>query len=795
MNTQPKESERSILPVLPLRDIVVFPYMIVPLFVGRRRSVSALESVMEGKTSEQKILLVTQKNSSIEDPEPKDLYEVGTLVNVLQLLKLPDGTVKILVEGESRFKIDFVESISVKTDENKSFFRAAGTIVESEEVASNPLELEALRKSVSEYFEQYIKINKKIPADIMGVINQISDYSKFSDTIASYFTLKIEEKQRLLECFDIKTRLELLFKHIDNELDVLQIQQKIRSRVKGQMEKSQRDYYLNEQLKAIYRELHDSENGFDEITEFEKAIKQKKLSKEAKEKAMVELKKLRTMSMTSAEAVVVRNYLDWLLALPWSKKNVLKTDLEKADKILNAHHYSLQKIKERIIEFLAVQARVKKISGQILCLVGPPGVGKTSLGKSIAEATGREFYKISLGGVRDEAEVRGHRRTYIGSMPGKFIQAMRKVNTANPLFLLDEIDKLGSDWRGDPTSALLEVLDPEQNANFNDHYLEVEYDLSNVLFICTANTLNMPAPLLDRLEIIRLSGYTEDEKKHIAIKYLIPKQVKVNGLKSTEIEFKEDAIIDVIRYYTKEAGVRGLEREIAKICRKSILELSKTKKKKITVTKKQAAEYCGIQQYTFGTTNETDSVGIVNGLAWTEVGGELLKIEAITLPGTGKQLLTGHLGEVMQESITAATSLVRRKSPEFGINKDFYKNNDIHVHVPEGAVPKDGPSAGIGMFTAILSALTETPVRKDVAMTGEVTIKGRVLPIGGLKEKLLGAHRGGIKTVLIPEANKKDLEDIPDNVKKDLEVVAVKTVDELLKYAFIKKPGTKPKKK
>lgn len=774
-----------ILPVLPLRDIVVFPHMIAPLFVGRKRSVNALESIMTGQSNEQKIILVTQKNSAIEEPTASDLYDIGTLVNLLQLLKLPDGTVKILVEGETRFKIDFIDIVEGQKSQ-EDYFSASGSVILEEGLKKyDPLELEALRKTVSEHFEQYVKMNKKIPIDIISIVNQVSDYSKFTDTIVSYFMLKLEQKQELLETFDIKKRLEKLLGFIDTELDVLQIQQRIRSRVKGQMEKSQRDYYLHEQLKAIYQELHNGEGGLDEISEFEKRITEKKLTKEAKEKAQSEVRKLRTMNQTSAEAAVIRNYLDWLLNIPWSEVSALKKDLRRASRILSENHYGLEKVKERIIEFLAVQTRVEKLSGQILCLVGPPGVGKTSLGRSIAEATGREFYRISLGGVRDEAEIRGHRRTYIGSMPGKLIQAMRKVKMSNPLILLDELDKLGSDWRGDPTSALLEVLDPEQNKSFTDHYIEIAYDLSNVLFITTANTLNMPAPLLDRLELIRISGYTEEEKIEIAKRHLVPKQIKAHGLKKEEIDFNDESILEIIRHYTRESGVRNLERELARICRKTVLKISKSKKtENIHISKKEVQKFCGVQRFSFGIKHEKDDIGVTNGLAWTETGGELLKIEAVVLKGSGKTLLTGKLGDVMQESIQAAISFIRSQAVKLKIKGEFWKDCDIHVHVPEGATPKDGPSAGIGMLVAITSALTKKAVPKDIAMTGEITLAGRVLAIGGLKEKLLAARRGGIKTVFIPQENKKDLVEIPKNVIEDIKIVPLKEAVDIIPRVF-----------
>lgn len=778
--TLPK-NHRNAFPILPLRDIVVFPYMIVPLFVGRKRSINAINLLMPLNEYPHRLLLLTQKNSEVEDPEIEDLYTVGALVNVLQVLKLPDGTVKILVEGEERFKVEHIE---VTQANGESFFNGYGEIIKEKEIKKDFLELEALKKGITEHFEEYIKQNKKIPADILSILNQITDYSKFADTVASYFSLRLEDKQMLLETSDIQKRLEMIYGFIDTELDIHDIQQKIKNRIKGQMEKSQRDYYLNEQLKAIYQELHNTDQGFNEVFEFEETLKKKKLPKEAHQKAETEIRKLRSMNATSAEAVVVRNYLDWLLNLPWNKNNKLKHDINNAEKVLDTHHYALTKVKERIIEFLAVQERVKKVSGSILCLVGPPGVGKTSLGKSIAEATGRDFYKISLGGLNDESEIRGHRRTYIGSMPGKIVQALRKVESNNPLILLDEIDKIGKDWRGDPSSALLEVLDPEQNKQFNDHYLEVNYDLSNVLFITTANTLDMPPPLLDRLEIIRVPGYTEEEKQKICQQYLIPKQMTEHGLSDKEIAFEEAAIIKMIRAYTKESGVRNLDREVARVCRKSVVDIAKKRKKNIHVDEKQIQEYCGIPKYSFGAVLEKDEIGVCNGLAWTEMGGDLLKIEAICFPGSGKKTLTGHLGEVMLESIETAFSLVRKNGEQYGLTEAFFSKHDIHVHVPEGATPKDGPSAGIGMYITILSAVTNTPIKKSIAMTGEIDLVDNVMEIGGLREKLLAALRGGISKVLVPYDNKKDLDEMPENIKKGLEIILLKKADEALPYVF-----------
>jgi ATP-dependent Lon protease len=766
----------TLYPVLPLRDIVVFPHMIVPLFVGREKSVRALEDVMK---DDKQILLATQKNASQDDPTSDDIFAVGTVGTVLQLLKLPDQTVKVLVEGGARAKI-------IKYTDNPAFFQAwAETVPEK---VGDQSEVEALSRAVIGQFEQYIKLNRKIPPEVLVSINQIEDPGKLADTVASHLALKIPEKQELLETETVTQRLERIFGFMESEIGVLQVEKRIRSRVKRQMEKTQREYYLNEQLKAIQKELGEIEEGKDESSEIEERIKKTKLSKEAREKAMAELKKLKTMSPMSAEATVVRNYLDWLLSIPWKKRTKVKNDIKLAEKVLNADHYGLEKVKERILEYLAVQQRVSKIKGPILCLVGPPGVGKTSLGKSIAKATGRNFVRMSLGGVRDEAEVRGHRRTYIGSMPGKVIQGMKKAKSSNPLFLLDEVDKLGADWRGDPTSALLEVLDPEQNSSFNDHYLEVDYDLSDVMFITTANTLRMPQPLLDRMEVIRIPGYTEDEKVEIAHRHLIPKQVEAHGLKKDEWSISDDGLRDLIRYYTREAGVRNLEREIANLTRKAVKELVSDGTKKVAVTRKNLDKYAGVRKFRWGEAETEDLVGITNGLAWTEVGGELLSIEAVVLPGRGKMNITGKLGDVMQESVQAAKSYVRSKATIFGIKPTLFEKRDIHIHVPEGATPKDGPSAGVGMITAIVSALTGIPARRDTAMTGEITLRGRVLPIGGLKEKLLAALHSGIKTVLIPKENEKDLAEIPDNVKKGLTIVPVTTVDEVIEHALVRKP-------
>jgi ATP-dependent Lon protease len=766
---------RDTYPVLPLRDIVVFPHMIVPLFVGRDKSVLALEDVMK---DDKKILLLAQKNAAQDDPEAGDIYSVGTVSTVLQLLKLPDGTVKVLVEGGERARV-------VEYVDNENFFEAQAEILDETSSAVEDDELEALSRSVVSQFEQYIKLNKKIPPEALVSINQIDEPSKLADTVASHLVLKISEKQELLEIDSVSERLERVYGFMESEIGVLQVEKKIRNRVKRQMEKTQREYYLNEQLKAIQKELGETEDGRDETTEFEEKIAKTKLSKEAKEKSIAELKKLKNMSPMSAEATVVRNYLDWMLSIPWKKRSRVKKDINKAQIILDEDHYGLEKVKERILEYLAVQHRTNKVKGPILCLVGPPGVGKTSLGKSIAHASGRNFVRISLGGVRDESEIRGHRRTYIGSMPGKIIQSMKKAKSSNPLFLLDEVDKMGQDWRGDPASALLEVLDPEQNVNFNDHYMEVDYDLSDVMFVTTANTMNIPGPLLDRMEIIRLSGYTEDEKVEIAKRHLIDKQVESHGLKDEEWSISDSAIRDIIRYYTRESGVRSLEREIAKLTRKAIREIVGGEKAKIRVTARNLAKYSGIRKFSFGIAEEADSVGVVTGLAWTEVGGVLLSIESVMVPGKGKMTITGKLGDVMQESIQAARSYVQSNCLRLGIRPPSFHKRDIHVHVPEGATPKDGPSAGVGMVTSIVSVLTGIEVRKDVAMTGEVTLRGRVLPIGGLKEKLLAAHRGGIKTVMIPIENEKDLAEIPENVKRGLEIVPVKTVDEVLERALV----------
>jgi ATP-dependent Lon protease len=767
------ETARSLVfPVLPLRDIVVFPHMIVPLFVGREKSVRALEDVMK---DDKQILLVAQKNASQDNPTVEDIHRVGTVASVLQLLKLPDGTVKVLVEGNQRARI-------TGYTENADFFQAQAVTLP--ERPSEPRELEALTRSVISQFEQYVKLNRKIPPEVLVSLNQIDDPSKLADTVASHLTVKLGEKQELLEIESVAERLERVYGMMESEIGVLQVEKKIRSRVKRQMEKTQREYYLNEQLKAIQKELGEGEEGRDEVAEIEDRIKKTKLTKEAREKAIAEMKKLKTMSPMSAEATVVRNYLDWMLTLPWGKRTKIKKDIRHAEKILNDDHFGLEKVKERILEYLAVQQRINKMKGPILCLVGAPGVGKTSLGKSIAKATGRNFVRMSLGGVRDEAEIRGHRRTYIGSMPGKILQSMKKAKSSNPLFLLDEIDKMGADFRGDPSSALLEVLDPEQNSTFNDHYLEVDYDLSDVMFICTANTLRIPPPLLDRMEIIRLSGYTEDEKVEIAQRHLVEKQLAAAGLKKGEWEISEDALRDLIRYYTREAGVRNLERELANLTRKAVKEILSNGRAKIAISRRNLEKYAGVRRFRFGEVEAENMVGVTTGLAWTEVGGELLSIEAVMLPGKGKMQITGKLGDVMQESVQAAKSYVRANAVRFGVKPPLFEKRDIHIHVPEAATPKDGPSAGVAMVTSIVSVLTQIPVRKDIAMTGEVTLRGRVLPIGGLKEKLLAAHRGGLKTVLIPKENEKDLAEIPDNVKRSLTIIPVSNCDEVLRHAL-----------
>ena len=763
-------------PVLPLRDIVVFPSMVVPLFVGRQKSVRALQEVMSG---DRQILLVAQKDGSQDDPDPGDLYGVGTVSTVLQLLKLPDDTVKVLVEGSHRAAITgFLE--------DEQCIRAA--VSPFEESESDEGEQLALARAVTALFADYVKLAKKIPPEVVTSLEQIESPAKLVDTVASHLTIRIADKQELLEADSVTRRLERVYALIEGEISVRKVEKKIRGRVKQQMEKSQREYYLNEQMKAIQKELGEGEDGRDEVGEYEKRIDSTKLSKEARERSLAEVKKLRTMSPMSAEATVVRNYLDWMLGIPWKKRSKLKRDISNAEAILDADHFGLEKVKERIVEYLAVQARSRKLKGPILCLVGPPGVGKTSLGRSVARATGRKFVRMSLGGVRDEAEIRGHRRTYIGSMPGKILQGMKKAKTSNPLFLLDEVDKLGSDWRGDPSSALLEVLDPEQNVSFNDLYLEVDYDLSDVMFVTTANTTRIPQPLLDRMEVIRLSGYTEDEKVRIATDHLIAKQYKAHGLKDGEWSITEGALRDVIRYYTREAGVRNLEREIAKLQRKAVKQIVAGETTKVKVTSRNLEKFCGVRRYRFGEVEYDDMVGITSGLAYTDTGGELLSIEAVVLPGRGKMTITGKLGDVMQESVQAARSYLRARSPEFGLKPTVFDKRDIHVHVPEGATPKDGPSAGIAMFTSMLSALTGIPVKRTVAMTGEITLRGRVLPIGGLKEKLLAAHRSAIETVLIPLDNGKDLKEIPDNVKRGLNIITVSSVDDVVHMALAEAP-------
>ena len=765
-------SETKTLPVLPLRDIVVFPHMVVPLFVGREKSVRALEEVMR---NDKQIVLATQRNSTDDDPAPEAIYETGVLATVLQLLKLPDGTVKVLVEGKARASI-------LRFTDQADYYDAE--VAEIAEDGGAEHEAEALSRAVVDQFENYVKLNKKVPPEALASIPHITDPGKLADSIAQHLSVKIGDKQQLLEIFDVVKRLERVFALMEGEISVLQVEKKIRSRVKRQMEKTQREYYLNEQMKAIQRELGEQDEARDELIELEKRIKKTKLSKEARSKADAELKKLRNMSPMSAESTVVRNYLDWLLSIPWGKAKAKPIDLVKAEQILNDDHYGLEKVKERILEYLAVQARTGTLKGPILCLVGPPGVGKTSLGRSIAQATGREFVRLSLGGVRDEAEIRGHRRTYIGSMPGKIIQSMKKAKTTNTFFLLDEIEKMGADWRGDPSSALLEVLDPEQNSTFNDHYLEVDYDLSNVMFVTTANSLNMPQPLLDRMEIIRIPGYTEDEKVEIAKRHLLPKLAKDHGLKEGEWVVPEASIRDLIRYYTREAGVRSLERELGNLARKAVRDMGREQSLSITVDEARLAKYAGVRRFRYGETDTEDLVGMVTGLAWTEFGGDILTIEAVKMPGKGRMSITGNLKEVMKESISAANSYVRARATHFGIKPTLFDKTDVHVHVPEGATPKDGPSAGVAMAVAMISVLTGVPVRKEVAMTGEITLRGRVLAIGGLKEKLLAALRSGVKTVLIPAENEKDLAEVPDNVKGALEIIPVATVDEVLARAL-----------
>ncbi len=770
------------LPLLPLRDVVVFPHMVIPLFVGRSKSIKALENAMEAGKG---ILLVAQKSAAKDEPSIEDLYSIGCIANILQMLKLPDGTIKVLVEGVRRARIDSVEDL-------RQLFVAKVTPITAPAVDDN--EIEAMRRAIVAQFEQYVKLNKKIPPEILTSLAGIEEPGRLADTIAAHLPLKLEQKQDVLEMFDTGERLEKLLSQIETELDILQVEKRIRGRVKRQMEKSQREYYLNEQVKAIQKELGEGEEGAD-LEEMDKKIKASGMSKDALGKAQGELKKLRLMSPMSAEATVVRNYIEILLGLPWKKRSRVSKDLSEAEKILDRDHYGLERVKERILEYLAVQQRVDKVKAPILCLVGPPGVGKTSLGQSIAKATNRKFVRMALGGVRDEAEIRGHRRTYIGSMPGKILQNMTKVGVKNPLFLLDEVDKLGMDFRGDPSSALLEVLDPEQNHTFQDHYVEVDFDLSDVMFVATANTLNIPPPLLDRMEVIRLSGYTEDEKVNIALRYLLPKQMKNNGLKRDELSITEEALRDVCRYYTREAGVRGMEREISKTCRKVVKALVlKKRSSKLIVNAKNLDKYLGVRKYSFGIAEKQNQIGQVTGLAWTEVGGELLTVESVVLPGKGKVMTTGKLGEVMQESIQAALSVVRKRARSLGIEGDFHQKSDIHIHLPEGAIPKDGPSAGIAIATALVSVLSGIPVRCDIAMTGEITLRGEVLAIGGLKEKLLAAVRGGIRTVLIPEENVKDLTEIPDNIKNALEIIPVRWIDKVLELALERKPEPLPEK-
>ena len=779
MSTDVTESaSEQYIPLLPLRDVVVYPFMVIPLFVGREKSISALESAM---SNDKQILLLAQRSASDDEPVANDLYEVGTVATILQLLKLPDGTVKVLVEGGYRASVKDI-------DTSKVFFSA--TIKDEGDITLSDRESEVLARSLMAQFEQYVKLSKKVPPEILASVSSIDEPSRLVDTISAHMSLKIEEKQHILETLDVRVRLEHLMTLVESEIDLLQVEKRIRGRVKKQMEKSQREYYLNEQMKAIQKELGDLEDGSNEIDELEKKIETAGMPKQAKEKTLSELNKLKMMSPMSAEATVVRSYIDWMVGTPWRKKNKVRNDLVQAQSILDDDHFGLEEVKERILEYLAVQSRVKKLKGPILCLVGPPGVGKTSLGRSIARATNRQYVRMALGGVRDEAEIRGHRRTYIGSMPGKIIQKISKVGVKNPLFLLDEIDKMGADSRGDPASALLEVLDPEQNSSFNDHYLEVDYDLSDVMFICTSNSMNIPAPLMDRMEVIRIPGYTEAEKVSIAKQYLVPKQMENCGLKAHELDISDEALVDIVRYYTREAGVRSLEREISKICRKVVKEhlLSGDKDIKVSITPSLLEEYSGVRKTSFGKAEEEDQVGQVTGLAWTSVGGELLTIEATSVKGKGRQIKTGSLGDVMQESIQAALTVVRSRAQSLGIPDDYHDKYDLHIHIPEGATPKDGPSAGIGICTAIVSVFTGIPVKASIAMTGEITLRGQVLPIGGLKEKLLAAHRGGIKTVIIPDENKRDLKEIPDIIKTDLTIKTVKWIDEVLELALQRKP-------
>ena len=777
-----EQQERQLIPVLPLRDVVVYPHMVIPLFVGREKSILALEAAMGDN---KKILLLAQKNAEVDDPGQQDLYQIGTLSTILQMLKLPDGTIKVLVEGGDRVT---VESLL----ETNEYYSAAVKILEKSSLVDDR-EAEVLLRSVLNLFDQYVKLNKKVPPEILTSLSGIDDPSRLADTIAAHMSLKLDEKQEILEIQDPRDRIEHIMSKIEGEIDLMQIEKRIRGRVKQQMEKSQREYYLNEQMKAIQKELGDMDDTPNEVEDLQKKIEESGMPKEAREKADSELNKLKMMSPMSAEATVVRNYIDWLVSVPWKKKSKIRRDLAQAEKVLEEDHYGLEKVKERILEYLAVQQRVRKLKGPILCLVGPPGVGKPSIGRSIARATNRKFSRMSLGGVRDESEIRGHRRTYIGSMPGKIIQNLSRVKVKNPLFLLDEIDKMAMDFRGDPASALLEVLDPEQNNTFADHYMEVEFDLSDTMFVATSNSMNIPGPLLDRMEVIRIPGYTEDEKLNIALKYLIPKQIKENGLKAEEIEIKQSAVSEIIQRYTREAGVRNLEREISKICRKAVkMMLLNPGTKKLTIAEKNIEKYLGVKRFRFGSADEKDQVGQVTGLAWTEVGGELLTIESAVVDGKGKFVQTGQLGDVMKESIQAAMTVVRSRAEILGVNPDFNENKDIHIHVPEGATPKDGPSAGVGMCTALVSALTGIPVKAEVAMTGEITLRGEVLPIGGLKEKLLAAHRGGITKVLIPEENEKDLAEIPDNIKAKLEIIPVRWIDQVLEVALAHRPTPLP---
>lgn len=782
-NLLAEQQDRQLIPVLPLRDVVVYPHMVIPLFVGREKSILALEAAM---ADNKKILLLAQKNAEVDDPGQKDLYQIGTLSTILQMLKLPDGTIKVLVEGGDRVS---VESLL----ETNEYYSAATKMLEKSGLVDDR-EAEVLLRSVLNLFDQYVKLNKKVPPEILTSLSGIDDPSRLADTIAAHMSLKLDEKQEILEIQDPRERIEHIMSKIEGEIDLMQIEKRIRGRVKQQMEKSQREYYLNEQMKAIQKELGDMDDAPNEIEDLQKKIEESGMPKEAREKADSELNKLKMMSPMSAEATVVRNYIDWLVSVPWKKKSKIRRDLAQAEKVLEEDHYGLEKVKERILEYLAVQQRVRKLKGPILCLVGPPGVGKTSVGRSIARATNRKFSRMSLGGVRDESEIRGHRRTYIGSMPGKIIQNLARVKVRNPLFLLDEIDKMAMDFRGDPASALLEVLDPEQNNTFADHYMEVEFDLSDTMFVATSNSMNIPGPLLDRMEVIRIPGYTEDEKLNIAIKYLVPKQIKENGLKPEEVAFQQSAVLEIIQRYTREAGVRNLEREISKICRKAVKAmLLKPSTRKLTITSQNIEKYLGVKRFRFGSADEKDQVGQVTGLAWTEVGGELLTIESAVVEGKGKFVQTGQLGDVMKESIQAAMTVVRSRAEILGVNPDFNENKDIHIHVPEGATPKDGPSAGVGMCTALVSALTEIPVKADVAMTGEITLRGEILPIGGLKEKLLAAHRGGISKVLIPQENEKDLAEIPDNIKAKLKIIPVRWIDQVLEVALAHQPTPLPK--